>query len=79
VISIFPERIDAAIENHEPFYVTRYILDLATAFNRFYHNCGILNETDEKVVSTRVALTTATKSILGKAFELICMKKTEQI
>ena len=79
VISIFPERIDAAIENHEPFYVTRYILDLAAAFNRFYHNCGILNETDEKVVSTRVALTTATKSILGKAFELICMKKTEQI
>jgi arginyl-tRNA synthetase len=79
VISIFPERIDAAIENHEPFYVTRYILDLAAAFNRFYHNCGILNESDSKVVSTRVALTAATKSILGKAFELICMKKTEQI
>ena len=79
VISIFPERIEAAIENYEPFYVTRYILDLAAAFNRFYHNCGILTETDPEVVSTRVALTAATKTILGTAFELICMKKTEQI
>lgn len=79
VISIFPERIQAAIDNYEPFYVTRYILDLAAAFNRFYHNCGILTETDPRVVRTRVALTAATKSILGKSFELICMKKTEQI
>ncbi len=79
VISIFPERIEAAIESYEPFYITRYILDLAAAFNRFYHNCGILTETDPEVVSTRVALTAATKSILGTAFELICLKKTEQI
>ena len=79
VLSIFPERVEAAIENYEPFYITRYIIDLAAAFNRFYHNCGILTETDPEVVSTRVALTTATKSILGTAFELICLKKTEQI
>ncbi len=79
VISIFPERVEAAIESYEPFYVTRYILDLAAAYNRFYHNCGILTESDPEVVSTRVALTAATKSILGTAFELICMKKTEQI
>lgn len=79
VISIFPERVEAAIESYEPFYITRYILDLAAAFNRFYHNCSILTETDPEVVATRVALTKATKSILGTAFELICMKKTEQI
>ncbi len=79
VISIFPERVEAAIESYEPFYITRYILDLAAAYNRFYHNCGILTEADSEVVSTRVALTAATKSILGTAFELICMKKTEQI
>ncbi len=79
VISIFPERVEAAIESYEPFYVTRYILDLAAAFNRFYHNCSILTESDPEIVATRVALTKATKSILGTAFELICMKKTEQI
>ncbi len=79
VISIFPERVEAALEAYEPFYVTRFILDLAAAYNRFYHNCGILTESDPEVVSTRVALTKATKAILGTAFELICMKKTEQI
>ena len=79
VISIFPERVEAAIESYEPFYVTRYILDLAAAFNRFYHNCSILTESDPEIVATRVALAKATKTILGTAFELICMKKTEQI
>ncbi len=79
IISTFPERVESAIENHEPFYITRYIIDLASAFNRFYHGCSILAEEDETVVSTRVALTAATKSILGVAFELICLKKTEQI
>lgn len=79
VISMFPERVEAAIESYEPFYITRYILDLAAAFNRFYHSCGILTEADPDVVSTRVALTAASKSILGTAFELICLKKTEQI
>jgi arginyl-tRNA synthetase len=79
VISIFPERVEAAIESYEPFYITRYILDLAAAFNRFYHNCSILTESDPDIVATRVALAKATKTILGTAFELICMKKTEQI
>lgn len=79
VISIFPERVKAALDAYEPFYVTRYILDLAAAYNRFYHNCAILTEADPEVVSTRVAITRATKTILGTAFELICMKKTEQI
>lgn len=79
VISTFPERVSAAIENYEPFYITRYIIDLASAFNRFYHGCSILADEDSEVVSTRVALTAATKSILGVAFGLICLKKTEQI
>ena len=79
VLSRFPEKVSEAIEQYEPSVVTRYILELAGSFNRFYHNCSILTESDPEVVATRVALTKATKSILGTAFELICMKKTEQI
>ncbi len=79
VLSVFPERVKAALDSYEPFYITRFIIDLAAAFNRFYHNCGILTESDPEVVATRIALTKATKLILGTAFGLICMKKTEQI
>ena len=75
----FPERVLEALESYEPSVVTRYILDVATAFNRFYHNCQILSAEDGNTFFTRIALTKATNYVLGNAFELICLKKTEKI
>ena len=68
-----------AIESYEPSVITRYILDLAGVYNRFYHNCTILNAEDEQVKRTRLVLTQAAKTVLGNAFELICLAKTEKI
>ncbi len=75
----FPEKVFEAIDAYEPSVITRYILDVATAFNRFYHNCQILSVSDSNVLSTRIALTKAANLVLGNAFELICLKKTEKI
>ena len=78
-LSRFPEKVLEALEAYEPSIITRYILDVATAFNRFYHNCHILSVDNGDVLSTRIALTKATNFVLGNAFELICLKKTEKI
>ena len=78
-LGMFPERVAAAIAEYEPSYVTRYILDLCAAFNRFYHACHILSCEDKDVRESRIALTACVNSVLGKALELICMKKTEKI
>ena len=75
----FGERVNAAIADYEPSYITRFILDVAAAFNRFYHNCSILNAEDAAVRASRVRLTEATKIVLGNAFDLICLKKTEKV
>ena len=75
----FPEEILAALESYEPSIITRYILDVAADYNRFYHNCPILTAEDEDVIRTRVRLTEATKTVLGNAFPLICLKTLEKI
>ena len=75
----FPEKVLEALDTYEPSVITRYILDVATAFNRFYHNCQILSATDKEVYKTRIALTSAANCVLGNAFELICLKKTKKI
>ena len=75
----FGERVCAAINDYEPSYITRYILDIAAAFNRFYHNCPILSAEDETVRASRLKITEATKIVLGNAFDLICLKKTEKV
>ncbi len=78
-LSRFPEKVNEALAQYEPSVITRYILDVASAFNRFYHDCQILSAPDEKVKSTRILLTAATKTVLGNAFGLICLKKPEKI
>ena len=75
----YEERVLTAIRDYEPSVITRFILDVAVAFNKFYHECRIVNEADEKVRQTRIRLTEATKYVLGSAFSLICLKKTERI
>ena len=79
VLARFPEKVLDAIRDYEPSVITRYILDVAAAFNRFYHNCKILNAESEEVKNTRLVLTLASKIVLGNAFELICLKKEEKI
>ena len=78
-LSLFPERVREALDEYEPSVITRYILDLAAAFNRFYHECQILSAEDETVRGNRVAMVAATKTVLGRALHLICLKTPEKI
>lgn len=75
----YGERVTAAIADYEPSYITRFILDVASDFNAFYHNCRILSAEDPAVRMSRLRLTQAVKNVLGSAFELICLKKTEKV
>ncbi len=79
VLSVFPERVNSAIADYEPSCVTRYTLELAAAFNRFYHECKIANCEDESVKANRIALTSAARRTLKTALGLICMKTPEKI
>ena len=79
VLSQYEEKVRMAIRDYEPSVITRYILDVATAFNRFYHECSIFSTEDADIRKTRLALTAATKHVLGSAFGLICLRKTEKI
>lgn len=79
VLSRFEEAVLSAVEDYEPSDVTRYILDVCTAFNRFYHDCPIISADDEMTKKSRIALTQATNYVLGNALPLICLKTPEKI
>ena len=78
-LSRFGEVVLNAMRDYEPSDITRYILDVCTAFNRFYHDCPIISATDENVRASRLAMTQATKYVLGSALPLICLKTPEKI
>ena len=78
-LALFPEKVKTALDSYEPSVITHYIFDTATLFNRFYHNCPVLNADDERVSATRLMLTRASGYVLKSAFSLICMKAPEKI
>ncbi len=79
VLARFPEKIRQALEEYEPSVITRYIIELCTAFNRMYHNQPILKTDNSTERNFRVGLVRAVNLVLGNALSLICMKKTEKI
>ncbi len=78
-LSRFPERVNAAIAEYEPSNITRYIIDVCTAFNRFYRDCPIVSADTDEAKNFRVRLTRATGGVLKTALHLICMKTPEKI
>ena len=79
VLSRFPETVLRATHEYEPSSITRYILDICTAFNRFYHSCPINSAEDENVRASRIKITEATNHVLGRALSLICLKTPRKI
>ena len=78
-LSLFPEKVLEAIDELEPSVIARYIYEICTSFNRFYHACQIVTASSQRTRDFRVLLTDCTRTVLGSAFDLICMKKTEKI
>ncbi len=79
ILSRFPEKIQAALAEYEPSVITRYAIELCTAFNRFYHNCPILTAEDPAVRATRLRITKACGTVIQNALKLICLRTPEKI
>lgn len=75
---VFGERVQSAMNKLEPSIVSRYLVDLSQAFNRFYHACKIRVE-DEKVRNARLALVKAVQITLRNGLRLIGLESPEQI
>ena len=78
-LSRFPEKVQSAIDEYEPSNITRYIIEVCTAFNHFYRDCPIVSAESDDAKNFRVRLTKAARGVLGTALRLICMKTPEKI
>lgn len=78
-LSRFPEKVAAAIAEYEPSNITRYVIELCTAFNHFYRDCPIVTAETSEQREFRVRLTKATRNVLGTALHLICIRTPEKI
>ncbi len=76
---LFPEKVHQARTELEPSDISRYLLDVCQAFNRFYHDCPVLKAEDVKTRNTRLALVNATSIVLENGLKLLGLKAPKNI
>jgi arginyl-tRNA synthetase len=78
LLGSFSDALKEAADRYEPFVITRYVTDLAKAYNKFYNTHHILNA-EEKVKNARLALTKAVCIVLKTAMGILGMEAPENM
>ncbi|WP_123053892.1 arginine--tRNA ligase [Clostridium sp. JN-1] len=75
----FNKSIMNAINKLEPYIVTRYVIEAAKAFNKFYNSHSIINEEDEGLKAARVKLVKSTCQVLKNGLGLLGIEVVEKM
>ncbi len=76
----FGDAVLNAAEKNEPFYVNRYVTNLAKAFNKFYNSYPILkSDVPEATKKARLALVDATAQVIKTALGLLGIETVEKM
>lgn len=77
-LSGYEAAVQQAAERYEPSVVARYIILVASAFNKFYHECPILTA-DQEEKQSRLVLVDAVQNVLKDACSLLGMECPEEM
>lgn len=77
-LSGYEEAIEKAAERYEPSVIARYLVSVATSFNRFYHECPIL-QAEEKTKQARLILVDLAQRMILDACSLLGISCPEEM
>lgn len=69
-IGTLPEIINESAKSYDPAKITRFAIDVATLFHKFYSVCRVKGESDE-ILQARLNLCIAVKTVIKNILELL--------
>ena len=78
-LASLPKEIDLAAKSYDPAKITKYAIDLATLFHRFYDACSVKNAESEELRNARLLLCTAVKQTLRNVLTLLNIEQPEKM
>ena len=79
VLEGFGKQIHQATEKLEPSIITRYAIEVAKLFNKFYNSHSVLNLEDESLKEARINLVKATCQVIKNSLALIGIEVVEKM
>ncbi len=77
-LSNLTDEIIASAKNYDPAKITRYAIDLATLFHKFYNACRV-NCGDESLMQARLALCLCVKTVLANILTIFKINVPESM
>ena len=71
--------LEQRVDKLEPSIVTRYTIEVAKAFNKFYNAHSILNLEDEVLKATRLKLVEASAQVIKNGLDLLGIDVVEKM
>ena len=78
LLDSYPDVILSAVEKYEPCYLSRFLVDLAQAFGKFYLACNIA-KAEGGIKKSRLMLVKAVEGVLKDGLELLGIKAPEKM
>lgn len=68
-LSGYTDELIQAAKSFDPARITKYVINLATLFHKFYNSCRVKG-TDERLTAARLSLCVATRTVIRNALTL---------
>ncbi len=78
-LASLPEVIDSAAKTYDPSKITKYAVELATLFHKFYDACSVKNAETEELKKARLVLCRAVLQALRNTLSILKIDKPEKM
>lgn len=78
LLSQYGEKLIDAADKYEPYILTRHLVDICQAFNKFYNENNI-KASEGSLKSARIAVVYAVKTVIASGLDILGIKAPEQM
>ena len=78
-IASLPHEIELAAKAYDPAKLTKYAIDLATLFHRFYDACSVKNAGSDGLMNARILLSIAVRQVLRNVLTILKIEQPEKM
>ena len=78
-LAALPKEINLAARSYDPAKITKYAIDLATLFHRFYDGCSVKNAETPELKNARILLCVAVRQTIRNVLTLLNIEQPEKM
>lgn len=78
-IASLPHEIELAAKQYDPAKLTKYAVDIATLFHRFYDACSVKNAETPELMNARILLCIAVRQVIRNVLTILKIEQPEKM